>query len=278
MFAFFKIKTIFKTDKENICLYSQKINKVLGNLRRRTTELLQGDYSRGFRDELPYVKAYIEFFSPEEILKALKPIYDDLASIDDKIYTQVSDELYDQESEDEPERNESGESPRDRMKAEVKNYLNQLDFYIKKYSSISIPYINEVENAVRNKSIVIFYLNFKDSSGQDSLKNLHNALRNHIDKIDYRDFKKIFSGEDQIIATPINWIGKKKNEFVFFLYSLFEHPSIAGKTGDKRINWLAVVNCFRFRSKVIDQKKFEHNNSKPADISEIVTIISNLNS
>lgn len=254
----------------------ENINELLGKIRRRSSELVQGDYSRGYKDELIYLKQYIEFYSPEEIVRNLKPIYDELSSIDDEIYLKVSDDLYKMTDEDEiPERNLTGESPRDLMKKEVQNYISGLEFYLKKYAlALNTLLKNDNINKDRKTKVnTIKYSKRNSPSGRQNLENLRSSLMNNelIKSISNADFKKIFSGQEEKILVPLDWQGDR-NSLKYLLKKLFENDSISG---NKRINWTAARNCFLYLGKPIDEN-FKRNSTKPSNAELIDRILSNL--
>lgn len=248
------------------------IHELLGSLRRRVSELIKGDYSRGYKDEMAAVKIHVESFDPIIIVNNLKTIYDDLILINDDIYRKVSDELYDIDGIDNdevPEINYTGESRRDLMRKEVMYYISELKFYIDKYSAFLPSTAKEEVIRQKSKGNVIRYEKY--AKDPQRLANLHNALHNHIEEISLRDFQKIFSGKDQIIENPINW-KRDHNELRYFLQKLFKHDSIEGS----RINWEVVKNCFRFKGAIIEGKNFKHHSRKPSRSSLLDNIIRNL--
>ena len=250
---------------------SLTIHIVLGNLRRRVTEILSGDNLGSYNyagDIIKEIKENIEYFKPEEIVKYLTPILKDLTSISEDTFSLVTDDTSASDW-------LSGLSPRESFRKEVDNYISILRQYIEKYSPLAIsPQVNKVA-LERRELTVIRYSDYNKPSGREKLKNLHIELYYNfrfIERIEFREFKKIFSGRDQTITNPINWIGKK-NAFRYFLFKLFSYLSMADDSGNTRINWLVVTNCFRFKGEIIDPKKFKGNNSMPANASIITRIL-----
>ncbi len=104
---------------------TKDIHQVLGNLRRRIDELSKGDYSKGYKNELPKIEANIDHFPPDTIIKFLSPLVQQLNDISEVVYQKVSDDpheeinqLADQSIEVDASqfRNPTGESKRDLMR------------------------------------------------------------------------------------------------------------------------------------------------------------------
>jgi len=250
---------------------SIKIHDVLSNLRRRVTEIKTvdnlGSYSYA-GDIITEIKANIERFSPEEIVKYMTPLLEDLTSISEDTYSLVTDETS-------ASNWLNGLSPRESLKKEVDNYISLINQYIEKYSPLSTSQLVKNEAPIRRKLTVIRYSDYKRRSGRDKLRNLHIDLYDNysfIERMEFREFRNIFSGREQTITNPINWI-RDRNALRYFLLILFRCPSIVGDSGDKRINWVAVANCFRFNSEIIDPKKFKSNNSLPTNATIITRIL-----
>ncbi len=255
------------------------IHEVLGELRRRITELSIGDYSKGYRDELSTVNAYIEDYPPNKIILYLSPLLKQLKEIQEDVFQKVSDDpheeinqLVEQGIEVDPTqyRNETGESPRDLMRKEVQNYISRIAFYIKNYRDFVTPVISVDTTDKTSKLNVLKYSKY--STDPDRLKDLHGDLSNYIYNISIRDFKIIFSGIEQLIKSPIDWRGNRR-ELRFFLKGLYSHDNI---DGDGQINWFAVKNCFRYKGEIIEGVTFKSHNSIPANSEIFTKIVSKL--
>lgn len=241
----------------------ENIHETLGELRRRVTELVKGDYSRGYKNAIQNIRPFIESYAPKIIVENLLPILNDLEAITEETYLTISDIV--------EEGSYYGDSKRDLFRREINNYKSELSVYINKYSRY-IDQESDNKEAEKPNTLVLKYKKY-NSGGQSNLHNLNNALHNYIDTIENKDFELIFSGVNQLIKTPINWNGDKY-VFRYFLMHLFKHDQIVGR-GKKRIDWKVVRNCFRYNKEIITDL-FRTHTSAPSTIDTIDTILRNL--
>jgi len=258
------------------------IHEVLRNLRRRIKEFSEGSFSLDYDDEIINLKESIDDFSPDVIVEYLKPLVEILRTIPEGTFQKVSNDLNDVVFMERDAQGKIfhaqtfgssyGESKRSLMRKEVNKIIAILDLYIEEYSAL-LSSTSSTSVEIKAPPRVLHYKkNGRDSRNQN-LNKLHFALHYSISEISIENFALVFSGKDQEIKIPINWIGKKKNAFRYFLDSLFDHPSIRGTQTD----WEVVENCFRFNNKVIDRKFRLNSHDSVAKIcNSIDTIVSNL--
>jgi hypothetical protein len=261
---------------------AKDIHQVLGNLRRRIDELSKGDYSEGYKYELPKVEAYIDHFPPDIIIKYLSPLIQQLSDISEDVFQKVSDDpheeinqLVNQGIDVDPMQypNITGKSRRDLMRKEVSHYIETIQYYIRKYGTPEERVKIILSKPPSTTSNTIRYKQF-NARGNDKLKDLHNSLLrvNYIDHIKFRDFEKVFSCEHIHISTAINW-KKDKSSFRYFLRKLFAHEDIVS---NGNVNWVAVKNCFRYKGEIIEPQKMKGYNHDPANAHLLDLIVSNL--
>lgn len=241
-----------------------EIHYVLGELRKRINELKSSTSPRilipqenefyGITYYTPWLNIHlnIDKYKPAEILKYIVPLLTELDGIKEEELLELKN---------------MKEDFSDETKYDI--ITNEIIFYKTKLQKIITRYRKYEDNSQRYK--VFKYKCYIEPGGVSKIDDLRRDLENYIDSISENNFRKVFSGDDQEIEHPINWVSENHNELHYFITKLKNNSNIEVA----RTIWQIASNCFTFNGEKIDGD-FRGHNSVPSTSDYFDTIINKL--
>lgn len=213
------------------------IHAILGGLRKRIYEISSGTATAKFDEgNMKNVNIYIHDYSPDDIIKNICPLKQQLEAITERTlnsYSKDTDDFGD-------------ESQFDSILHEVEYYKNELSAIIERYKG-DVPNSEKKDNNIKLPLSRYKYQYFKEAGSDKALLRFRDTLSEFIDPISNQAFLNIFSGEQDEVTRKINWKNKTKNLCAYFIVEI---SRIMGFPKGDHI-WLVASKYITYNNQII---------------------------